>query len=66
MSDRDADAVGSALHVAVWHDQETMVEFLLHRGARQDSLDFDRATVKELAAAKGKLYYHTSVGSTQT
>ncbi|KAF2276883.1 ankyrin [Westerdykella ornata] len=55
MCDHDGDIIGTALHVAVRHDQEAMVEFLLRRGAKQDSdlLDGDRATVKALAAEKG-------------
>lgn len=55
MSDSyNADIISSALHIAVRHDQEAMVEFLLRRGAKQDSLlDFDQATPRELAAARG-------------
>jgi cytochrome c551/c552 len=53
MSDRDIDVIGSALHVAVRHEQEAMVEFLLRRGARQDSLDGYGATVKALAVETG-------------
>lgn len=50
----DLDIISSALHIAVRHDQEAMVEFLLRRGAKQDSLlDFDQATPRELAAARG-------------
>ncbi|KAI8930548.1 hypothetical protein NX059_012160 [Plenodomus lindquistii] len=39
MIDGDKDVIGSALHVAVQHKQEAMVEFLLRRGAKQDLLD---------------------------
>jgi hypothetical protein len=51
--DDDKDIIGSALHVAVTHGHEAMVEFLLRRGAKQELLDGDRATVKALAARKG-------------
>jgi len=51
--DDDKDIIGSALHVAVTHGHEAIVEFLLRRGAKQELLDSDRATVKALAARKG-------------
>jgi hypothetical protein len=44
---------GSALHVAVKHEHEAMVEFLLRRSAKQELLDGDRATVQALAVKKG-------------
>ena len=55
LSDRNVDVIGTALHVAVRHDQEAMVGFLLRRGARQDLVDGDGATARALAAGKENL-----------
>jgi hypothetical protein len=52
-SGEDEDVDGTALHAAVQHEQEAMVEFLLRRGARQDLLHIFEPTVKELAARIG-------------
>jgi ankyrin repeat protein len=51
----DVDIIGTALHVAVRHNQEAMVEFLLRRGARQNLLDGAGGTVKTLAVEMGNL-----------
>ena len=49
----EVNNVGTALHVAVRHNQETMVEFLLQRGAKQNLLDGVGGTAKALAAEMG-------------
>ncbi|KAH8422609.1 ankyrin repeat domain-containing protein [Aspergillus melleus] len=53
--DDDArDTIGTALHVAVQHDQEDFVRFLLQRGARADLADGEGITPRQLAQAQGK------------
>lgn len=48
------DTIGTALHVAVQHDQEDFVRFLLQRRVRTDLTDGEGITPRQLAQAQGK------------
>ncbi|KAJ6135022.1 hypothetical protein N7512_000182 [Penicillium capsulatum] len=52
--DLTQDTIGTALYVAVQHDQEDFVRFLLQRGARTDLADGEGITPRQLAQAEGK------------
>jgi ankyrin repeat protein len=52
--DEAQDTIGTALHVAVQHDQEDFVRFLLQRGIRTDLVDGEGITPRQLAQARGK------------
>ncbi|OJJ01788.1 hypothetical protein ASPVEDRAFT_83315 [Aspergillus versicolor CBS 583.65] len=52
--DATRDTVGTALHVAVQHDQGDFVRFLLQRGARTDLADGEGFTPCQLAQAQEK------------
>ena len=48
------DTIGTALHVAVQHDQKDFVRFLLQQGAQTDLVDGEGITPVQLAQAQGK------------
>lgn len=52
--DDSRDTIGTALHVAITHDQEGFVRFLLRRGARTDLADAEGFTPRQLAQAQEK------------
>ena len=52
--DDPRDTIGTALHVAVQHDQEDFVRFLLQRGARTDLANGEGITPRQLADAEEK------------
>ncbi len=52
--DTAKDTIGTALHVAVQHDQKEFVQFLLQQGARTDLADGEGITPRQLAETQGK------------
>ncbi|KAH8701858.1 ankyrin repeat-containing domain protein [Talaromyces proteolyticus] len=52
--DAAKDTIGTALHVAVQHDQEDFVRFLLQRGVRTDLGDGEGITPRQFTQAQGK------------
>ncbi|XHG07054.1 hypothetical protein AWENTII_010220 [Aspergillus wentii] len=52
--DDPRDIIGTALHVAVQHDQQDFVRYMLQRGARTDLADGEGLTPRQLALAQGK------------
>lgn len=48
------DTIGTALYIAVKHDQADFVQFLLERGARTDLANGEGITPRQLAQSEGK------------
>jgi len=53
--DTAKDTIGTALHVAVRHDEEDFVRFLLQRGMRTDLADGEGITPRQLKEEQGKI-----------
>lgn len=52
--DAAKDTIGTALHVAVQHNEEDFIRFLMQQGARTDLADGEGSIPRQLVQTQGK------------